>query len=90
MIKFNYMLEIEIFRNSTLKKLGVLRVLLGVQKSTQTPCWLRPCSMAHDNFYYLFDISMIFYYRPLKNNRFILPLIVAGIFGEMDCFDILS
>ena len=47
-------------------------------------------SMAHDNFFYLFDISMIFYYRPLKNNRFILPLIVAGIFGEMDCFDILS
>ena len=44
--KFNYKLEIEIFRNSTQNILGVLRVLfkgLGVQKGTQTPCWLRPC-----------------------------------------------
>ena len=36
MKKFNYKLEIEIFRNSTQKN-------LGVQKGTQTPCWLRPC-----------------------------------------------
>ena len=32
MEKFNYKLEIKIFRNSTLKNLGVLRA----------PCWLRP------------------------------------------------
>ena len=35
MKKFNYELEIEVFRKSTLKNLGVLRVLfkgLGVQK----------------------------------------------------------
>ena len=43
MKKFNYKLEPEIFRNSTLKKLGVLFKGLGVQKGTQTPCWLRPC-----------------------------------------------
>ena len=42
MKKFNYMLEIDILRNSSLEKLGVLRGL-GVQKGTQTPCWLRPC-----------------------------------------------
>ena len=47
MEKFNYKLEIEIFRNSTQKDFGCpegffLRVL-GVQKGTQTPCWLRPC-----------------------------------------------
>ena len=44
--KINYKLEIGIFRNSTQKYLGVLRVFfkgLGVQKGTQTPCWLRPC-----------------------------------------------
>ena len=45
MKKINYKLEFQIFRDSTLKKFGVLRVLfkgLGVQKGTQTPCWLRP------------------------------------------------
>ena len=49
MIKFNYMLEIDILRNSSPKKVGVLRGVLrglGVQKDTQTPCWLRPCYMA--------------------------------------------
>ena len=46
MKKFNYKLEIEIFRNSTLKNVGVLRGAfkgLGCPKGTQTPCWLRPC-----------------------------------------------
>ena len=41
-------LEIEVFRNSTLKvwvSWGVLFKGLGVQKGTQTPCWLRPWSM---------------------------------------------
>ena len=44
MKEFNYKLEIEFFRKSTLKNLGVLRSFkgLGVQKGTQTPCWLRP------------------------------------------------
>ena len=37
MKKFNYRLEIEIFLK------GVLFKGLGVQKGTQTPCWLRPC-----------------------------------------------
>ena len=44
MKKFNYKLEIEIFRNSTQNKLGVLRGSfkgLSVQKGIQTPCWLR-------------------------------------------------
>ena len=41
MKKFNYKLEIEIFKNSTLKKFGVLFKSLGVQKGTQTPYWLR-------------------------------------------------
>ena len=39
------MLEIDIVRNSSPKKVGVLRVAfkgLGVQKDTQRPCWLRP------------------------------------------------
>ena len=47
MIKFNYMLEIDISRNSSPRKLGVLRGAFegfGVQKDTQTPCWLRPCN----------------------------------------------
>ena len=46
MLKFNYTLEIEIFRNSTQNiwvSWGVLFKGLGVQKGTQTPCWLRPC-----------------------------------------------
>ena len=46
MKQFNYKLEIEIFRNSTQKFLGVQSGVLvkdlGVQKGTQTPCWLRP------------------------------------------------
>ena len=45
MKKFNYKLEIGIFRNYTQKYLGSWGVLfkgLGVQKGTQTPCWLRP------------------------------------------------
>ena len=45
MKKLNNMLENEIFRNSKLKYLGVLRGSfkgLGVQKGTQTPYWLRP------------------------------------------------
>ena len=40
-----YMLETDILRNSSINDLGILRVLfkgLGVQKDTQTPCWLRP------------------------------------------------
>ena len=48
MKKFNYKLEIEIFRNSTQKiwvSWGVLFKGLVVQKGTQTPCWLRPCSV---------------------------------------------
>ena len=43
--KFNYMLEIDIFRNSSQKNLGVLRGAykgFGCPKSHQTPCWLRP------------------------------------------------
>ena len=43
--KFNYMLEIDIFRNSSQKKWvswGFVFKGLGVQKDTQTPCWLRP------------------------------------------------
>ena len=39
------MLEIDICRNSSQKYLGVLRGAfkgLGVQRDTQTPCWLRP------------------------------------------------
>ena len=46
MRRFNYMLEIDIFRNTSQKDMGVLGVVfkgLGVQKDTQTPCWLRPC-----------------------------------------------
>ena len=49
MKKFNYKLETGIFRNSTQKYLGVLSGAfkgLGVQKDTQTTCWLRPCGMA--------------------------------------------
>ena len=49
MRKFNYKLEIVIFRNSTWKNWvswGVPFKGLGVQKGTQTPCWLRPC-MVH-------------------------------------------
>ena len=48
MKKFNYMLEIYILRNSSQKLLGVLRGVikgLGVQKDTQTPCWLSPWSI---------------------------------------------
>ena len=44
MEKFNYMLEIDILRNSSQQFLGVMRGAfkgLGVQKDTQTPCWLR-------------------------------------------------
>ena len=45
MKKFNYMLDIDILRNSSQSILGVLRDAfkgLGVEKDTQTPCWLRP------------------------------------------------
>ena len=45
MKKINYMLEIDILRNSSQNILGVLRGAfkgLGVQKDTQTPYWLRP------------------------------------------------
>ena len=47
MEKFNDMLEIDILRNSSQKNLGILMGVLnlGVQKDTQTPCWLRPCLM---------------------------------------------
>ena len=44
MKKFNYVLEIDILGNSSQIFLGVLRgafLGLGVQKDTQTPCWLR-------------------------------------------------
>ena len=50
MKKFNYKLEIEIFRNSSQKywvSWGVLFKGLGVQKGTQTPCWLRPWGDVH-------------------------------------------
>ena len=43
MKKFNYMLEIDILRNSSQKNWvpwGMLFKGLGVQKDTQTPCWL--------------------------------------------------
>ena len=36
--KISYMLEIDIFRNSSQRNLGVLR------NGTQMPCWLRLCS----------------------------------------------
>ena len=45
MKKVNYMLEIDILRNSSQKfwvSWGVLFKGLGVQNDTQTPCWLRP------------------------------------------------
>ena len=45
MKKFNYMLEIDIFRYSSQIFWVSWRVLfkgLGVQKGTKTPCWLRP------------------------------------------------
>ena len=45
MKRFNYLLEIDILRNSSQKVMGVLRCAfeaLGVQKGTQMPCWLRP------------------------------------------------
>ena len=45
MKKFNYMLEIDIFRNSSQNNWvswGFVFKGLGVQKDTQTPCWLRP------------------------------------------------
>ena len=42
MKKFNYLLEIDILRNSSQTILGVLIFKgLGVQRDTQTPCWLR-------------------------------------------------
>ena len=50
MTKFSYKLEIEIFRNSTQKKIGCPEGFslkgLGVQIGTQTPCWLRPWAYA--------------------------------------------
>ena len=44
MKKFNYMLEIDIFKNSSQKNVcpEVFKGL-SVQKDTQTPCWLRTC-----------------------------------------------
>ena len=45
MKQFNYILRINILRNSSQKNLGVLKGTfkgLGVQKDTQMPCWLRP------------------------------------------------
>ena len=45
MKKINYMLEIDILRNSSqnfVVSWGVLFKGLGVQKDTQTPCWLWP------------------------------------------------
>ena len=50
MKKFKYKLEIEIYRNSTQKicvSWGVLFKDLGVQKGTQTPCWLRSWHNLH-------------------------------------------
>ena len=47
MKNFNNRLEIDILRKSSEIVLGVLRGAfkgLGVQKDTQMPCWLRPCS----------------------------------------------
>ena len=44
MKKFNYMLEIDILGNSSQNFFGVPRgafLGLGVQKDTQTSCWLR-------------------------------------------------
>ena len=43
---FNYMLQIDISRNSSKDFWVSIRVVLkglGVQKNTQTPYWLRPC-----------------------------------------------
>ena len=48
MKKFNYMLEIDILRNSSQKNVGVLMGVFkgfGCSKDSQTPCWLRLCSM---------------------------------------------
>ena len=45
MKKFNYMFEIDILRNSSQNfwcPEGCFLKGLGVKKSTQTPCWLRP------------------------------------------------
>ena len=45
MKKVDYILEIDILRNSSQNNwvsCGVLSKGLGVQKDTQTPCWLRP------------------------------------------------
>ena len=39
--KFNYMLEIDILRNSLQKNLSVLRD--ECPKDAKTPCWLRLC-----------------------------------------------
>ena len=46
MKKINYMLEIDILRNSShlWVSRGVLFKGLGIQKDTKMPCWLRPCS----------------------------------------------
>ena len=40
---FNYMYETDIWWNSSQKKLGVMKVFLGVvcTNDTQMPCWLR-------------------------------------------------
>ena len=43
MKKVNYMLEIDILRNSSQKKSGCPEGCFSIQKDTQTPCWLRPC-----------------------------------------------
>ena len=54
MIKFNYMVEIDILRNSSPEKVGVLRGAFegfGCPKDTQMPCWLRPCKGVYEGYF---------------------------------------
>ena len=79
MKKFDYMLEIDILRNSSPKfwvSWGVLFKGLGVQKNTQTPCWQRP--------WYTVLVYLNKTYCSRYQHLSIRPIVVNIIFIELD------
>ena len=76
----HYMLEIDILRNSSLKKIGcpegwILRVWVS-KKTPLTPCWLRPGVKGY--LIYPFMASApddhSFYHLPMKNTSKVVKL----------------
>ena len=80
MKKIKYMLEINILRNSSQifwVSWGLLFKGLGVQKDTQTPCWLRPCYSTYSN--WSLATYLLFIYRAITHIMTYVSWLVTGL-----------